>query len=78
VWYVVPDGTWTAGNTFSGTVYRTNAAPRTFYGTSFDPAGVTRTAVGSMTLRFTGTTAATMTYTVDGVSGTKALTRQPF
>jgi hypothetical protein len=34
--------------------------------------------VGTMTLRFTGADTATMSYNVDGVSGSKAISRQPF
>lgn len=78
VWYVMPDGAWVTSDTFSGTLYRTAAAPRTFLGASFDPATVTRSAVGTLSLRFSGTSAATMTFTVDGVSGTRQISRQPF
>jgi hypothetical protein len=31
-----------------------------------------------MSLRFTGTGSAVMSYTVDGVAGSRAITRQPF
>jgi hypothetical protein len=79
VWYVMPGGTWTASGTYTGTLYRTSAAPTPFFGsTRFDAASVTRTAVGTLTFDFTSTSAAIMSYTIDGASGAKAITRQAF
>ncbi len=78
-WYVMSGGSWVSSGAYSGTLYRTSAAPVPFFGASrFDANSVTRTAVGSLTLRFTGANAATMTYSINGVSGTKSITRQPF
>ncbi|MGZ5104866.1 MAG: trypsin-like serine peptidase [Usitatibacter sp.] len=77
VWYVMPGGSW-SGTTYTGTLYRTTAAPAAFFGDAFDPSTVGATAVGSMSLAFGGASAATMTYTIDGVTGAKAITRQPF
>ena len=74
----MPGGTWTSSDTYSGTLYRTTYAPRAFFGTGFDPGAVTLAEVGRLTLRFAGTSAATMSYTVNGVSGTKQITRQAF
>jgi V8-like Glu-specific endopeptidase len=77
-WYVMPGGSWISSTTYRGTLYRTWAAPRAFLGADFDPSAVGNLAVGTLTLRFSGTSSATMSYTLDGVSGTKALTRQSF
>lgn len=77
-WYVMPGGSWTSSGTYSGPLYRTWAAPRPFLAGSFDPASVGNIAVGTLTLRFSGTGSASMSYTLDGVSGTKAITRQSF
>jgi hypothetical protein len=77
VWYVLPGGSW-SGDTYSGTLYRTASAPQPFFGAPFDAARVGSTPVGSMSLRFLGSNAATMSYTIDGVSGSKSITRQPF
>jgi lysyl endopeptidase len=77
VWYSMSGGTWTSGDTYTGALYRTSAGQ--FFGvSSFNANAVTRTAVGSLTLRFSNANAATMSYTVDGVSGSKAITRLPF
>jgi lysyl endopeptidase len=77
VWYVLPGGSW-SGDTYAGTLYRTATLPIQFLNQPFDPRTVQATAVGSMALRFGSTSAATMSYTVDGVSGAKPITRQPF
>lgn len=79
VWYVMSNGTWTSATTYTGTLYRTSRPPQAFFGNApFDPAAVSVTPVGTLSFTFNGTQAATMAYTVDGVSGTKALVRQSF
>lgn len=77
-WYVLPGGAWTAGDTYSGTLYRTASVPVPFIGRSFDPAAVTRTPVGTLALRFLNGASAVMTWTIDGAAGSKAITRQAF
>jgi lysyl endopeptidase len=76
VWYVMSGGSWTAADTYEGTLYRTSASG--FFGTGFNPGSVGHAAVGSLRLRFTGSGTATMSYTIDGVAGSKNITRQPF
>ena len=79
IWYVLPGGAWTSANTYSGTVYRTTAGPTTFLeGGSLNPSTVTRTVAGSMSITFTSSSTATMGYSIDGVAGTKTITRQAF
>jgi hypothetical protein len=75
-WYVLPGGSWTSSDTYSGTLYRTSAAPGSL--SAFNAGSVGRSAVGSMTLRFTGPDSATMSYSIDGASGSKSISRQPF
>jgi lysyl endopeptidase len=77
VWYVMSGGSWIAPDTYQGTFYRTSASG-TFFGGVFNAGSVSRTAVGTLTLRFTGSGTAVMTYTIDGVTGSKAISRQPF
>ena len=76
-WYVMPAGTWSDSQTWTGAVYRTSY-PHPFFGSGFDPRAVGTEVAGSLALRFNGSTSATMTYTVDGVSGSKSISRQPF
>jgi len=61
---------------YSGTLYRTtgpafNAAP-------WNPAQVTATPVGTATFTFSDIGNATFAYSVDGVSQSKAITREVF
>ena len=76
VWYVASDCAVSAnGNGCSGTLYRTTGP---VFGASFDPSRVSVFAVGSATLTFSDANNGTLSYTVDGVSGSKAITRQIF
>ena len=72
-WFVMPDGQWTDGSTWTGSVYRTTGSNRA--GADYDPAMYRATKVGDFTIRFSGTTAATFTYNVDGHAGTLNLQR---
>lgn len=76
IWVVMPSGAWNAAFTdFSGQVYIPSGPPFSAY----DPARFAVGApVGSATLHFTGLASATLSYTIDGVSGTKPLGRLPF
>ena len=74
-WYVVPGGTWNAAKTvFTGTVYWPRGTPFTSYDTSKFSIGAP---VGTATLTF-GDAGATLEYAIDGKTGRKAITRQPF
>ena len=61
---------------YSGTLYRSTGPA---FGTvPFNPANVTRTPVGTMTLTFADGNAGLFTYSVNGVAQTKAITRMLF
>jgi lysyl endopeptidase len=75
-WYTLPGGTWTSSTTFTGAVYATtgpSAASATFNASS-----VTVRQAGSATLTFSDANNGTFAYTVDGVTESKAITRQPY
>jgi hypothetical protein len=74
-WYHVPTGTWTSPMTYTGTLYAVSGPA---FSGSFNPSLVKRTAVGNATLTFGTSTSGTWSYTVDGVSGSKAITRLAF
>ena len=76
IWYVIPGGKWSAANVFTGTAFRTTGSA--WLGKPYDPGLFTTHAVGSVTLTFRDASNAVMAYTVNGVSGSKPLTRQPF
>ena len=77
-WYVMPGGSWTGSTTYSGALYATSMPAFNFYGAAFNPANISTQAVGTMSIQFSGTDSATLTYTVDGQTFTKAITREPF
>lgn len=65
-WYEFA-GTWTGSDVHSGNL-RKNTGPA--FGSTFDPSQVVKTPVGTYTLTFTSATAATLTFTVGGVTRT--------
>jgi YVTN family beta-propeller protein len=76
LWLVMSDGARTSANTYTGALYQT-AGPA-FNAVPFDPAKVTRAAVGTATFSFTDEFNGTFAYTVNGTSGSKAITRQVY
>lgn len=70
-WYELGGG-WTATDVRSGNVLRYAANPWT---TTFNPAARTSTVAGTGSLTFTSETAATLTFTVDGVTRTVTLSK---
>jgi len=74
-WYLVPGAFLQADGSYSGNVCRFTGVPfAQIMGTAADPCQV----IGTASLRFTGNTALSFQYTVDGVTQTKSLTRFPF
>jgi hypothetical protein len=74
-WFVMPGGTWTGANEYSGQIYRTHASA--WLQQPYDATKLQVIPVGSYRLRFDNGTA-TFDYTVSGRSGTLSLSRQPF
>ena len=74
-WYVLPSGTWVDSRTYSGTIYATSGPAANAV---FDASRVRTTAVGNATLRFTDSSNGTFTFNINGLSGSKLITRQPF
>jgi len=76
LWVVLPAGQWDAAHTtYTGNLYIPSGAPFSAYDTT---RFVANASVGTASLRFDSSTSATLTYTVNGVSGTKVLSREPF
>jgi hypothetical protein len=75
-WFVMPGGTWTGADTYEGRMYRTHGSP--WLGHAYDASQLQVTDVGPYRIKFSGTNAA-LEYSVEGRTGTLALTRQaPF
>ncbi|MEP7070207.1 MAG: YncE family protein [Usitatibacter sp.] len=76
-WYVASNCAMPTGSSScSGTLYQVDG-PR-FFGVPFNPAAERVTAVGSLSVAFSGNSNATMSYTVNGQSRTVAIQRQVF
>jgi hypothetical protein len=75
VWYTLQPGNWTNFNKYVGPVYTTTGP---YFGGPFDQSQVGITQVGTATLSFSDFANGTFTYTVDGVTGTKQITRLSF
>ncbi len=74
VWYVASNCA-VSGNGCTGTLYCTTGPP---FGPTFNSAAVQVITVGTMTLAFSDASNGTLTYTVNGVSASKTITRQLF
>ena len=75
-WVVMPGGAWNAaGTTYSGSLYIPSGSPYSGYDAGRFAVGAP---VGNAAFEFAGTGAATLRYTINGLSGTKAITRQAF
>jgi hypothetical protein len=71
-WYTLQPGRWISINTYTGLIYRTTGP---YWGGTFDPTLVDATQVGAGTLTFLDSANGRFSYTVDGVSGVKPITR---
>ena len=76
LWLYGSNITRTTGNTFTGPIGRNTG--NAFNSTPWNTSSVTPVVVGSVTLAFTDTSNGTMTYTVDGVTQSKTITRFGF
>lgn len=79
-WYTLQGGQWTTSTTWTGTIYRTTGP--FFAGPNYDPRLVLVQAAGTATLDFKQTPGAEdrarFTYTVNGVTATKTISRMVF
>lgn len=76
MWLIASDVRKQSDGNFSGTLYRTTGPA--FDAPAWDAAKVTTTAVGSVNFSFTDANNGVFNYTVDGMSGSKPITRQLF
>jgi YVTN family beta-propeller protein len=74
LWLVMPNGMRTGANTYGGTLYQTNGPG--FNEVPFNSAKVASSAVGTATFAFHDAHNGTFAYTVNGVAGSKPITRQ--
>jgi len=76
IWYVMPGGTFNAANTvITGPLYLPTSAPFSAYDTTRFVPGAS---VGTATITYTGSSTATLNFTINGINGTKTIQRQIF
>ena len=73
MWFVMPGGSWTSSNVFTGILYRVTGSPATH---PFKAGAVVQ--AGTATLTFSGASTGSITYTVNGTRVTKSIEKQPF
>jgi hypothetical protein len=76
MWVVGPRIQRTTGNTFAGELFRTTGPA--FSADPWNPALVVGTSVGNATFTFTDANNGTFSYSVNGISQVKPITRQNF
>jgi len=76
MWVVGPAMRRTTGNTFAGDLYRTTGPA--YSANPWQPSGVTAIPVGNGSFTFTDSSNGMFTYTVNGISQSKAITRQVY
>ena len=76
MWVVMPNGRRTSGSAFAGELYRTTGPA--FDAAVWNAASVQATQVGTATFTFTDAGNGTFAYTVNGVAGSKPITRQVY
>jgi len=74
-WLVMSNGAKTAPGSYTGALYRTTGSP---YSGAWNPSQLGVTQVGTATFTLTDIANGTFTYSVDGVSGSEAITREAF
>jgi hypothetical protein len=75
VWFELKDGHWVDGLTYTGNLHQPLGPP---FSSAYDPALAVDVIVGTATLTFTDAANGTFAYNVNGISGSKAITRTPF
>lgn len=75
-WYVMNGGTWTSPTIYQGTLITASGSP--VLGVPYNAQMFAPATAGTATLNFTDADNAVMTYTVDGVTQTKAISRLRF
>ena len=75
MWLELKDGHWTDGLTFTGNLHRLRGTP---FSLPDDPNQFTDTVVGTATLTFTDAANGTLSYTVNGITGSKPISRVTF
>jgi lysyl endopeptidase len=75
IWYFMSNGSWESSGRYTGELYVASGPP---YNAPFNRANFHVQRVGTGTLDFSSPNAGTWTYSVNGITGAKAIVRQPY
>ncbi len=75
-WFVLPESTWTTSTSLTGKLYQTTGPA--FNAVPFDGMRVGVAEVGTLAMNFSDANNATLSYTVNGATVSKIVTRQPY
>jgi lysyl endopeptidase len=75
-WYTLTNGSWTSPTSYAAQVFATTGPPAS--SATFDGSSVKVRQAGVATIRFSDSSHGIFSYTVDGVTGQKAIARQPY
>ena len=76
VWYLINGGSFTSANVFAAPL--TRATGSQLIGATYNASLFTPVNAGNVTITFSDANNASMSYTVDGVTQTKSISRLPF
>jgi hypothetical protein len=74
-WFTLSAGSWTSGQSYTGVLRQTTGS---YFVNPYLPGQAVETVVGSATLSFTDANNGTLTYTVAGVTSSRAIVRKAF
>jgi hypothetical protein len=74
-WFTLSGGSWTTGQSYTGVLHQTTGS---YFGNFYVPGQAVDSIVGSATLSFTDANNGTLTYTVAGITSSRAIVRKAF
>jgi hypothetical protein len=74
-WFTVKNGSWTSSTTYTGEVHQIDG---TYFGNAYSATDTMDTIVGTATLSFVNANNGAFTYTINGITVTKTITRTVF
>ena len=74
-WFTVSGGSWTSGQSYTGVLRQSTGS---YFASAYLPGQAINSVVGSATLSFTDANNGTLSYTVSGVTSSRAITRKAF
>ena len=74
-WFTLSGGSWTTGQSYTGVLHQTTGS---YFGNAYVPGQAVDSVVGSATLSFSDANNGTLTFTVAGITSSRAIIRKAF